>query len=102
MRGTTVQRLVHVRDVLWYSGEQDRPARAWSSSATPTALEPDDFFITTDLAATGADVASRYAGRWSIEVCFRDVKQHLGAQNPQSWKRQGPERAASCPCGCTP
>ena len=37
---------------------------------------------------------SRYAGRWSIEVCFRDVKQHLGGQNPQSWKRQGPQRAA--------
>jgi hypothetical protein len=46
------------------------------------------------LTATGADVASRYAGRWSIEVCFRDVKQHLGAEDPQSWKRQGPERAA--------
>ena len=57
--------------------------------------EPDDFFITTDRTATGAQVASRYAGRWSIEVCFRDVKQDLGAQDPQTWKRQGPERAAS-------
>ena len=60
----------------------------------PTGTEPDDFFVTTDLSATGAEIASRYAGRWTIEVCFRDVKQHLGAQNPQSWKRQGPERAA--------
>ena len=30
-----------------------------------------------------------------IEVAFRYVKQHLGGQNPQPWKRQGPERAAS-------
>ena len=37
---------------------------------------------------------TRYAGRWPIEVCFRDVKQHLGGEDPQSWKRQGPERAA--------
>jgi len=29
----------------------------------------------------------------TTEVCFRDVKQHLGAQDPQSWKRQGLERA---------
>jgi hypothetical protein len=28
-------------------------------------------------------------------VCFRDVKQHLGGQDPQSWKRQGPGRAAA-------
>jgi hypothetical protein len=44
--------------------------------------------------ASGADTASRYARRWSIEVCFRDVKQDLGGENPQSWKRKGPERAA--------
>jgi len=34
------------------------------------------------------------AGRWSIEVCYRQVKQDLGGQWPQSWKDKGPERAA--------
>ena len=33
--------------------------------------------------------------RWPIEVCYRDVKQDLGGQDPQSWKRRGPERAAA-------
>lgn len=28
-------------------------------------------------------------------MCFRDVKHDLGRQDPQSWKRQGPERAAA-------
>ena len=60
----------------------------------PDGIEPDDYFFTTDLTATGGQVATRYAGRWPIEVCFRDVKQDLGGQDPQSWKRQGPERAA--------
>ena len=73
--------------------EQAGPA-APGHRRDPAGIQPDDFFITTDLEATGAQTASRYAGRWSIEVCFRDVKQHLGAQDPQSWKRQGPERAA--------
>jgi len=66
----------------------------WSSSGTPNGIEPDDFFFSTDPAAIGAEIASRYAGRWSIEVTFRDTKQDLGGENPQSWKRQGPERAA--------
>lgn len=60
----------------------------------PDRVEPDDFFLTADRTATGAQVASRYAGRWSIEVTFRDTKQHLGGEDPQCWKRQGPERAA--------
>jgi len=73
--------------------QQDRPGPP-GHRPRPDGVEPDDFFITTDRAATGADVASRYAGRWSIEVCFRDVKQALGGQDPQTWKRYGPERAA--------
>ncbi len=94
MRGRTVQRLVHVRDVLWYKVNQTDLVRL-VIVRDPAGVEPDDFFITTDRTATGAQVASRYAGRWSIEVCFRDVKQHLGGQDPQSWKRQGPGRAAA-------
>ena len=94
VRGRAVDRQVHVRDVLWYTVNQTNLVRL-VIVRDPAGVEPDDFFVTTDLSATGADVASRYAGRWSIEVCFRDVKQHLGGQDPQSWKRQGPERAAA-------
>jgi len=94
IRGTTVERLVLVRDVLWYAVNKDDLVRL-VIVRDPAGVEPDDFFITTDLNASGAETASRYAGRWSIEVCFRDVKQGLGGQDPQSWKRQGPERAAA-------
>jgi hypothetical protein len=93
VRGTTVQRLVHVRDVVWYSVNK-RDLLRLVIVRDPTGVQPDDFFITTDLTANAAQVASRYAGRWSIEICFRDAKQHLGAEDPQSWKRQGPDRAA--------
>ncbi len=93
MRGHRVQRLVMVRDVLWYKVNK-RDLLRLVIVRDPDRTEPDDFFVTTDRTATGAEVASRYAGRWSIEVCFRDVKQDLGAQDPQTWKRQGPERAA--------
>jgi hypothetical protein len=94
MRGKTVERMVYVRDVLWYTVNKRELVRL-VIVRDPNGIEPDDFFITTDLAAGGGDVASRYAGRWSIEVAFRDVKQNLGAGDPQSWKRQGPERTAA-------
>ncbi len=93
VRGRAVQKLVLTRDVLWYGVNPNELVRL-VIVRDPNGVEPDDFFITTDLAASGADTASRYAGRWSIEVCFRDVKQDLGGENPQSWKRKGPERAA--------
>lgn len=93
VRGRQVQRLVHVRDVLWYGVRRTSLVRL-VIVRDPHGIEPDDFFFTTDLTATGAQVASRYAGRWSIEVAFRDVKQDVGGENPQCWKRHGPERAA--------
>jgi len=94
VRGKTLTKLVHVRDVLWYKVNRTRLVRL-VVVRDPNGVEPDDYFFTTDLQATGAHVADRYATRWAIEVCFRDVKQDLGGQNPQSWKRRGPERAAA-------
>jgi len=94
IRGTTATRLVHTRDVLWYRVNKTDLVRL-VIIRDPHGVEPDDYFFTTDLAATPAEVATRYATRWAIEVCFRDVKQDLGGQNPQSWKRRGPERAAA-------
>ncbi|MGH2696312.1 MAG: IS701 family transposase, partial [Actinomycetota bacterium] len=73
VRGECVDRLVYVRDVLWYKVNKRDLVRL-VIVRDPDGNEPDDFFFTTDLSATGAEVASRYAGRWSIEVTFRDTK----------------------------
>ncbi|EMQ96809.1 hypothetical protein [Paeniglutamicibacter gangotriensis] len=93
-RGTTIERQIHVQDVLWYRVNKESLVRL-VIVRDPQGVEPDDYFFTTDLTAGGADVLSRYAARWAIEVCFRDTKQDLGGQDPQSRKRQGPERAAA-------
>ena len=93
-RGTPVTRLVLVQDVLWYKVQKHRTVRL-VIVRDPDGIENDDYFFTTDPTATGADTATRYNGRWPIEVTYRDVKQDLGGQDPQTWKRQGPERAAA-------
>ena len=93
-RGTPATRLVWSRPLLWYGVARDTPLLL-VVVRDPDGKQPDDFFVTTDVDADPAWVAGHYAGRWSVEVVFRDTKQHLGAEDPQCWKRQGPERAAA-------
>jgi hypothetical protein len=93
-RGTSKDLLVFSRHVLWYSVDK-KDLVLLVIVRDPAGVMHDDFFFTTDLGAAPADVASSYAGRWSIECVNREVKQCLGAEGPQCWKGQGPERAAS-------
>ena len=46
------------------------------------------------LRVPGYVAIGRYAGRWSLEDTFRNMKQYLGGQEPQTWRAEGPERAA--------
>ena len=94
VRGKTVTRLLLTRVVLWYKVSPDRPVLL-VVVRDQEGKEPDDFFLSTDIQASPEQVAGDYAGRWSIEDTFRDVKQFLGGQDPQCWKGKGPERAAA-------
>lgn len=93
LRGRQAERLVLARRVLWYGLMPDHLVLL-VVVRDPSGRQPDDFFFTTDLDCPPECVPEHYAGRWSIEDTFRNVKQHLGAQQPQSWKHEGPERAA--------
>ncbi len=94
VRGKTVERLLCCRPVLWYH-VCPRRLVLLVIVRDPTRKQPDDFFFTTDLTASATAVASQYSGRWSIEDTFRSVKQTLGGEDPQTWKAEGPERAAA-------
>jgi hypothetical protein len=93
-RGRLEKRLLLCRPVLWYNVRPDRQVLL-VIVRDPKGKQHDDFFFTTDLDDNPEKVASRYAGRWSIEDTFRNVKQFLGGEDPQTWKHQGPERAAA-------
>lgn len=93
-RGRLKERLIHTRLVLWHKVCPDRPIML-VIVRDPAGKEPDDFFFTTETAVAGREVAGGYCGRWSIEDTFRNTKQYLGGEDPQTWKRQGPARAAA-------
>ena len=92
-RGKTITQLVHTRKVLWY--------RVWQKpillviSRDPQGKEKDDFFFTTEVTMSPAAVIGCYADRWAIEDTFKNTKQFLGGQQPQTFKDKGPERAAA-------
>jgi len=93
-RGRSETKLVWSRPVLWY-GVCPKTMVRLVVMRDPAGHEPDDFFFTTDLDMSPAVVASIYADRWAIEVTYRDVKQLAHGQEPQTWKGEGPERAAN-------
>ena len=91
-RGKVRKRLVYARQVLWY--RVSKTPVLLVISRDPEGRERDDFFFTTDLSLTAGQVIGGFAGRWSIEDTFKNTKQFVGGQEPQTWKGQGPERAA--------
>ena len=91
-RGKTIKRLVYTRRVLWYSVSH-KPILL-VISRDPADKEKDDFFFGTDLTMTAAEVLECYNDRWAIEDTFKNTKQLLGGQQPQTFKGKGPDRAA--------
>jgi hypothetical protein len=93
LRGKEKQRLVWSRKVLWYKVNPTHAVKL-VVCRDPDGIEPDDFFCTTDADQSERHVVETYAGRWSIEDTFKNTKQSLGGETPQSWKKEGPERIA--------
>ena len=80
MRGRTVRGLVWSRPVLWYAVRQQPVLLV--VVADPDARQTDDLFFTTDLGLAPNEVASLYAGRWSIEDTFRNAQATPGRRRP--------------------
>jgi hypothetical protein len=92
-RGKTVAALVWSTRALWYKVDSKRLVTV-VIARDPAGVMADAFFVSDDEDASDAEILAAYASRWAIEVTNREVKQCLGAEDPQCWKYQGPERAA--------
>ena len=92
VRGKCVPRMLFAREVVWYAVCPDHPLLL-VICRDPTGKQKDDFFFTTDVSRK--PVIEQYASRWAIEETFKNVKQRLGAEEPQLRSAQGPERVAA-------
>ena len=77
----------------WYRGAGDRLGRIVIVHLEQGALGMRVFFC-TDGERSVEDILMSYAGRWSLEVCFRDLKQQLGFADSSARKRAAVERVA--------
>lgn len=77
---------------LWYSCLGTRHLRLILVRNPTTTTGYDLALLTTDPTSSPATLTSRYAARWSIEVCFHNVREHLGAGHPRNRTRPAVQR----------
>jgi hypothetical protein len=80
-------------DALWYSSAGPRLLRI-VVVRDPRGQRRDDCFFSTDLTLKPPEIVETFALRWPLEVCFRDVKQFLGFEDPQNRVSQATQRTA--------
>ncbi len=80
-------------DALWYSSAGSRLLRIVVVH-DPAGRRRDDCLFSTDLTLKPPQILETFALRWPLEVCFRDVKQFLGFEDPQNRVSKATQRTA--------
>jgi hypothetical protein len=90
-----VRRVVRYKtvDAQWYRACGVRLLRIVVVKVDDGAIGTRVFFC-TDATAEVPVILETYAGRWAIEVCFRELKQLLGFGDSSARKRAAVERTA--------
>ncbi len=91
--GRTVKIWLKTMQALWYGSAGERPV-TMVVTRDPSGKWRNDCFFTTDLTMTPVEIIETIAKRWALEVTFRDAKQCLGFEEPQSRTSKAVERTA--------
>jgi DDE superfamily endonuclease len=91
--GREVEILVKTVTCLWYQVAYTRPVRL-VITRDPSGRIDDRAYFTTDPELTVETTLTYFSRRWSQEVMHRDVKQHLGLEDPQNgwWRNPAGDR----------
>jgi hypothetical protein len=83
----------------WYqAGEELVPIR-WVFVHDLSGTHRDEYFYTTDTTLPPERIVGWFTERWSIEVTFQEVRQHLGFTTPRNWCPKSVLRTAPCLLG---
>ncbi|MBV9670898.1 MAG: transposase [Acidobacteriales bacterium] len=80
-------------DALWYPSAGQQMLRI-VVVRDPRGRRRDDCFFSTDLTLPPLRILEIFSRRWPLEVCFRDVKQFLGFEDPQNRVAKATARTA--------
>jgi len=80
-------------DALWYPSAGQQLLRI-VVVRDPSGRRRDDCFFSIDLKLGATQILEIFSRRWPLEVCFRDVKQFLGFEDPQNRVAKATTRTA--------
>ena len=80
-------------DALWYPSAGQQLLRIVVVH-DPSGRRRDDCFFSLDLTLSATQILETFSRRWPLEVCFRDVKQFLGFEDPQNRVAKATTRTA--------
>jgi SRSO17 transposase len=86
--GRRVEVLVKTQTCLWYTVAGSRAVRMIVTRDPKGRIE-DRAYFSTDAEMTPTEIAQYFSLRWTQEEMHRNVKQHLGLEDPQNgwWRR---------------
>jgi len=87
--GRIAEVTIHERRCLWYGVFRSRPVRV---ILVREPRRPGLALVTTDMRTTAAQLVTRYASRWAIEVAFSDAKHITGVGEARNRTRKAVER----------
>jgi hypothetical protein len=80
----------------WYQAGQPLVAVLWVWVHDCTSTHRDEYFFTTDVRWSAAQVIETYTGRWNLETTFQELRAHLGLETTRGWAEQTVLRVAPC------
>lgn len=91
--GRKVKVFVKTQICLWYTVSGSKPIRMIVTRDPQGRLDDRAYFI-TDAETSADDLARLFSLRWTQEEMHRNVKQHMGLEDPQNgwWRRPKGER----------
>ena len=91
--GKKLEVLIKSQRCLWYTVAKTRPLLMIVTRDPSRRIEDRAYFTTDTRMGLGA-IARSFSKRWSQEVMHRNVKQHLGLEDPQNgwWRRAAGKR----------
>jgi hypothetical protein len=80
----------------WYKGGVGLVAVLWVYVRDLSGTHRDEYFYTTDLSLTPAEVIEHYAERWNIETTFAEMRAYLGLETTRGRCARTVLRAEPC------
>lgn len=91
--GRNVTTQVFQLTAMWYKALRDQTVRI-AVVRDPAGRRRDEAFFCTNPEVRASFILESYARRWTLEVTFRDGKQHLGFEDPQNQTTKAVQRTA--------